>query len=344
MQAQLKSTPALFKQHPRDAKLGDEGHSTTMWKLGARWLLLSLGACALLVGVLYGFAQKIRPEKMGATGDRNATEAERHADAHAMVARRPLVMAHRGGAGLWPENTAHAFRQAVALGVDVLEMDLHGTSDGALVVIHDATVDRTTNGAGRVSSLKLAELKRLDAGYRWTADGGRTFPFRGKGITVPTLREVLEEFPGARLNVDIKQAQPSLVKSFCGMLGERGAKERVTVASFHSSTLAEFRRECAGVKTSASMDEVFALASDLQSGRGILAGSAKTRLVQVPENAFGRGWLTAEIVGAAHRGGLELHVWTINDEEAMRRLIALGVDGIMTDYPDKLIALLKDGN
>jgi glycerophosphoryl diester phosphodiesterase len=307
--------------------------------------LLSLGACALLAGVLYGFArEKMRPEKMGATGDRHATEAARDAGAPAMVARRPLVMAHRGGAGLWPENTAHAFRQSVALGVDVLEMDLHGTSDGALVVIHDATVDRTTNGAGRVNSLTLAELKRLDAGYRWTADGGRTFPFRGKGINVPTLREVLEEFPGARLNIDIKQAQPSLVKSFCGLLGERGAKERVTVASFHSSTLAEFRRECPGVKTSASMDEVFALASDLQAGRDIAAGSARTRLVQVPESAFGRGWLTAELVGAAHRGGLELHVWTINDEEAMRRLIALGVDGIMTDYPDKLIALLKEAS
>jgi glycerophosphoryl diester phosphodiesterase len=337
-----KSTPALVKLHPRDAKLGDEGYSTTMWKLGARWLLLSLGACALLVGARYGFAPEMRPEKMQATGDRNSTEAERAAAAATVTfARRPLVMAHRGGAGLWPENTAHAFRQAAALGVDVLEMDLHGTSDGAPVVIHDATVERTTNGAGRVNSLTLAELKRLDAGYRWTADGGRTFPFRGRGINVPTLREVLEEFPAARLNIDIKQAQPSLVKSLCRMLGESRAKERVTVASFNSSTLAEFRRECPEVNTSASMEEVFALASDLQAGRGIAADSARTRLVQVPESAFGRGWLTAELVAAAHRGGLELHVWTINDEAAMRRLVELGVDGIMTDYPDKLIALLK---
>lgn len=310
-----------------------------MRKLGARWLVLSLGACALLVGALYGFAPELRPEKMQATGDRNPDGGDR-----VPPARRTLVMAHRGGAGLWPENTSHAFAQSVALGVDVLEMDLHGTADGALVVIHDATVDRTTNGAGRVNALTLAELKKLDAGYRWTSDGGRTFPFRGKGNTIPTLLEVLSEFPRARLNIDIKQAQPSLVKSFCRALREHGATGRVTVASFNSQTLEEFRRECPEVGTSAGMDEVLALASALQAGRPIEIGKAHTRLVQVPESAFGRGWLTAELFAEAHRAGLEVHVWTINDEAAMRRLLALGVDGIMTDYPDKLLALLKSGN
>lgn len=313
-----------------------------MTKLGAKRSVFALGALALLVGALYGFAQK-RTEKMPATRDRNSSETKRDAAPPADAARRTLVMAHRGGAGLWPENTAHAFRQAAALGVDVLEMDLHATSDGVLVVIHDATVDRTTNGAGAVKALTLAELKKLDAGYRWTADDGRTFPFKGKGITVPTLREVLEEFPKMRLNIDIKQAQPSLAKSFCRTLRESGAansaQSRVTVASFSSEVIGEFRRECPEVGTSASMDEVLALASDLQAGRDIAAG--KTRLVQVPERAFGQGWLTAELVAAAHRGGVEIHVWTVNDETAMRRLLALGVDGIMTDYPDKLIALLK---
>jgi glycerophosphoryl diester phosphodiesterase len=295
--------------------------------------VLSLGALALLVCALYGFALK-RPDMQAP--DTNTSDA-----GEALPARRTLAMAHRGGAGLWPENTAYAFAQSVALGVDVLEMDLHGTADGALVVIHDATVERTTNGAGRVNNLTLAALKKLDAGYRWTNDGGRTFPFRGKGITVPTLLEVLDEFPRARLNIDIKQAQPSLVKSFCRTLGERGAKGRVTVASFNSGTLEEFRRECPEVSTSAGMDEVIALASALQSGRRIELGKSHPRLLQVPESAFGRGWLTPELVAEAHRAGLEVHVWTVNEEAGMRRLIALGVDGIMTDYPDKLVALLK---
>lgn len=348
MRARWKSTPALVKPHPRDAKLGDEGYSWTMTKRGAKWSVLSLGTVALLFGViallsgaLYEFASK--------RADMHARELNMPETPYAAspAARRPLVMAHRGGAGLWPENTAHAFRQALALGVDVLEMDLHATIDGALVVIHDATVDRTTNGAGAVKELTLAELKKLDAGYRWTADGGRTFPFRGKGITVPTLREVLDEFPAARLNIDIKQAQPSLVKSFCRTLRESSAttsvQSRVTVASFNSRTLEEFRQECPAIATSASMEEVFALSADLQAGRDIASDKRRTRLVQVPESAFGRTLLTAELVAAAHRAGLEIHVWTVNEEAAMRRLVALGVDGMMTDYPDKLLALLKAG-
>jgi glycerophosphoryl diester phosphodiesterase len=304
-----------------------------MSKRGAAWLVLSLGAVALL-GALYAFAQK-RPNM-------HARDPHISEDRRATAPRRMLVMAHRGGAALWPENTAHAFAQAVSLGVDVLEMDLHGTADGALVVIHDATVERTTDGAGRVNSLTLAQLKKLDAGYRWTNDGGRTFPFRGRQITVPTLREVLDAFPQTRLNIDIKQAQPSLVKSFCAMLRDSRATNRVTVASFSSQTLAEFRRECPEVGTSAGLEEVLALASELQAGRGIAAGKAGSpRVVQVPETLGGRVWLTAEVVAAAHRAGLEVHVWTVNDEAGMRRMFALGVDGIMTDYPDKLIALLR---
>ena len=303
-----------------------------MKKRGARWLVLSLGAAGLL-GALYGFAQ--RPVMQAS--DRHIVEAP----PAVAGARRPLVMAHRGGAGLWPENTMRAFAEAVALGADVLEMDLHGTADGALVVIHDATVERTTNGAGRVASLALAELKRLDAGFRWTNDGGRTYPFRNSGVTVPTLGEVLDAFPRTRLNIDIKQAQPSLVKSVCRVLAESGAAGRVTVASFSSQTLAEFRRECPAVSTSAGTDEVLVLLADLQAGRGFAAGKPPFRVVQVPETLGGRGWLTKELVAAAHHAGVEVHVWTINDEAAMRRMLALGVDGIITDYPDKLIALLR---
>jgi glycerophosphoryl diester phosphodiesterase len=309
-----------------------------MTKRGAAWLVLALGAVGVL-GALYGFALE-RPH-MNAR-DPHISEAAR-SEATSAETRRPLVMAHRGAAGLWPENTARAFAGSVALGVDVLEMDLHGTSDGVLVVIHDATVERTTNGAGRVSALTLAELKKLDAGYRWTKDGGRTFPFRGKGLTVPTLREVLDEFPRVRLNIDIKQAQPSLVKSFCRMLRERGATGRATVASFSAQTIEEFRRECPEVATSASPGEVMALSSELESGQGNASTEARpTRIAQVPEYLGGRQWLTAEVVAAAHRSGVEIHVWTVNDEAGMRRLLALGVDGIMTDYPDKLIALLKE--
>lgn len=305
-----------------------------MNRKGATWFLLTLGAGALLLAALYVSAQR---QNMPAPDARQSPASAPRP--------RPLVMAHRGGAGLWPENTLHAFTQAAALGVDVLEIDLHATADGALVIIHDGTVERTTNGAGRVNAQTLAELKKLDAGYRWTNDGGRTFPFRGKAITIPTLREVLDKFPEVRLNIDIKGSQPALVKNFCRSLRESRATANVNVASFSWETLAEFRRECPEVTTSASFDEVLALLSDAQAAgpqqQGTAVNKANLRAVQVPESAGGRQLLTAELVAAAHRRGLEVHVWTINDEAAMRRMIELGVDGIITDYPDKLIELLK---
>lgn len=304
-----------------------------MNRKGATWFLLILGAGALLLAALYVSAQR---QNMPAPDARQSPASAPRP--------RPLVMAHRGGAGLWPENTLHAFTQAVALGVDVLEIDLHATADGALVIIHDGTVERTTNGAGRVNAQTLAELKKLDAGYRWTNDGGRTFPFRGKAITIPTLREVLDKFPGVRLNIDIKGSQPALVKNFCRSLRESHATANVNVASFSWETLAEFRRECPEVTTSASFDEVLALLSDAQAAGqqpGTAVNKANLRAVQVPESTGGRQLLTAELVAAAHRRGLEVHVWTINDEAAMRRMIELGMDGIITDYPDKLIELLK---
>lgn len=262
-------------------------------------------------------------------------------DADAQKRRqRPLVMGHRGGAGLWPENSMHGFAHAVEMGVDVLEMDLHSTADGVLVIIHDDTVDRTTNGTGRVNSLTLAQLRELDTGYRWTADGGASFPFRGRGLRIPTLQEVFEAFPQMRFNIDIKQEQPSLVETFCRMIRENGMESKVMVASFKPETLDEFRRECAEVATSASPADVRALLA-LKDGERGGARVSVARAVQVPEYAGGRQVLTRELVREAHERHLEVHAWTINDEASMRRMLELGVDGIITDYPDRLIALLE---
>ena len=129
-----------------------------------------------------------------------------------------IVFAHRGGGGHWPENTMLAFENAVTLGVDALEIDIHSTADGELVVAHDETVDRLTNGRGLVNNFSLAELKRLDAGYRWSDDGGHTFPFRGQGITIPTLVEVFAAFPDKWINIDIKQTRPSIVAPLVEMV------------------------------------------------------------------------------------------------------------------------------
>ncbi|HEV2707676.1 MAG TPA: glycerophosphodiester phosphodiesterase [Pyrinomonadaceae bacterium] len=254
-------------------------------------------------------------------------------------ARRPLVIAHRGGAGLWPENTIYAFERASELGVDVLELDVRASADGQLVVIHDERVERTTDGAGAVSALTLNELKRLDAGFRWTPDGGRTFPLRGQGLTVPTLAEVFERFPHARFNIEPKQQTPSVVAPLCRLLRERGMTASVLVASFRAAVMDEFRSTCTEVATSASTGEATRFLALYKTGLGDSFSPSMSAL-QVPEYAGGVQVLTRGFVEAAHRRGLEVHAWTINDAGDMRRLLDVGVDGIITDYPDRLLQLL----
>jgi glycerophosphoryl diester phosphodiesterase len=251
----------------------------------------------------------------------------------------PLVMAHQGGNGLWPDNTRYAFEQAVALGVDVLEMDIHSTADSVLVVIHDSTVDRTTDGSGAVHDFTFAQLQALDAGYRWTPDDGQTFPYRGQGITVPALEELFVAFPGMPMNIEIKQAEPSIAAPLCQLIRDHGRADQVLVVSFHEEATQEFRDVCPEVVTGTTQNEVIAL---FALSKPFLEGvySSAAGAVQVPEYRSGLHVLTPRFVDAAHKRGLQVHAWTINDEADMRRLADLGVDGIITDYPDRLLQVL----
>jgi glycerophosphoryl diester phosphodiesterase len=250
-----------------------------------------------------------------------------------------LVMAHRGGRGLWPENTLYAFQRAWDLGVDVLEMDVHSTSNGALVIMHDDTVDRTTDGSGPIHGYTLAELKELDAGYRWTADDGATFPYRGQGITVPTLEEVFQALPDAPMNIEIKQVQPSIVAPLCELVRAYGMAERVLVASFDQETIRAFRRACPEVASTAGEDEVRVLYVLSRAWLGRIY-SAPAEAAQVPEYSGDLHVVTPRFLSAAHGRGMEVHVWTVNEPDDMGRMLDLGLDGIITDYPDRLLALL----
>lgn len=250
-----------------------------------------------------------------------------------------LVFAHRGGGGLYPENTLGAFEYSAKMGADVLELDVHATSDGVLVVMHDGSVDRTTNGKGRVSQMTLAELKKLDAGYLFTNDNGATYPFRGQGITIPTLQEIFDRLPQMTFNIEPKQAEPSITAPLCEMIRAHKMTEKVIVGSFRQQAIDEFRQACPEVATSATPAEVTEFLTLSKTGLSE-SYNPPFQALQVPENLNRLSVVTKDFVENAHRKNIKVHVWTVNEPADMERLINLGVDGIMTDYPDRLLKLL----
>ncbi len=243
-----------------------------------------------------------------------------------------MAAAHRGSRLLWPENTMPAFAGAHDLGIRVLETDLHATADGVLVAIHDATLDRTTDAVGRIRDRTLAELADIDAGFRFGAHEG--FPFRGRGVGIPTLEEVATTFPDAALIVDMKA--PDLEELLAAAIDRLGLAERIIVGSFSDARLRRFRRLAGHVATSAGPREVLATRTRAWARR---ASAGAADVLQVPMKA-GVRVVDAAFVAAAHAAGQHVHVWTVNDETEMRRLLALGVDGIITDRPDLLQRVL----
>ena len=252
----------------------------------------------------------------------------------------PPNFAHRGASALAPENTLEAFRLAVESGARGLELDVHVTRDGEVVVIHDASVDRTTDGSGAVAGMTLAELRGLDAGYRFSPDGGRTYPYRGRGLGIPTLAGVYEEFPTARVNLDIKGPGQGAEEAVLRVIRSAGAEERSLVVSDDHAVVRRFRRISGGnISTGASRLEIatFYALSKLRLER--LARPAYDAL-QVPLDYRGISLVTPRFVRAAHSRGVRVDAWTINDPGEMRRLLDLGVDVVMTDRPGTLAGLL----
>jgi glycerophosphoryl diester phosphodiesterase len=249
----------------------------------------------------------------------------------------PWAIAHQGGRGLWPENTLYAFNRAADLGVDVLEMDLRASADGVFVVMHDATVDRTTDGSGAVDGMTLAEIRELDAGFRFERAG--EFPYRGRGLTVPTLDEVLGEFPSARMTVEMKELAPEQAVRLCRVIERAGASERVLVASFGHEPMRAFRKACPGVATSATMREGLLL---YQLTRMRLASLYRAPAValQIPEALGERRVVEPRLLELAAAFNVKVQVWTVNEEADMKRLLDMGVHGIMTDFPNRLLRLM----
>lgn len=249
----------------------------------------------------------------------------------------PIAFAHRGGAGDHPENTMAAFRAAVALGYRYLETDVHLTRDGAVVAFHDDVLERVTDRRGRIGEVTTAELARADAGYWFSRDRGRSFPHRGAGVRIPLLSEIIEEWPEARLNVDTKS--DAVVEPLATLLRRMGVLERVCVGSFSDRRLRRFRGLVGdGVCTSMGPREIARARIASLTGRIPRQGAA---CIQLPVRQSGIPMVEPVMIRAAHRSGLAVHVWTIDDRGEMERLLDLGADGIMSDTLETLREVLR---
>lgn len=278
--------------------------------------------------------------------------------------RRPLNIAHQGGEIEAPSDTLYAFKRAEGIGADVMEMDVHLTADGEVVALHDETVDRTTDGSGSVEDMTLAQVKLLDAAYwfvpgigtthsqpeeayklRGIATGERKPPKRyaANDFTIPTLREMLDEFPDRLLNIELKPTQRQTGKlelAVAALLEEYGRTDDVIVVSFLDHSLELFKAIAPDVHTATATGNAGAFWASSQDP---LPGAPNPRYValQVPQVFNGIQVLSADFIADAHANGLAVHPWTINDPAEMESLLDMGADGIMTDRPTELERIIR---
>jgi glycerophosphoryl diester phosphodiesterase len=258
-----------------------------------------------------------------------------------MFELRPLVYAHRGGAALRPENTIEAFDNGLALGADGLEFDVRLTRDRVVVVHHDDMLERTTSGHGRIGACTSDELGKVDAGHWFKpTDAGHDFPYRGIGVCVPLLRDVLARYTAIPLIIELKQNLPELAHRTIDQLREAGALDRVALGSFSWRVLRAARAYEPRIATGASREETrLAL---YRSWVGWRLKDEAYREFQVPEKSGPTRIVSRRFIRHAHRAGLPVKVWTVNEVEDMRRLVGWGVDALITDRPDLAVAVVQN--
>lgn len=252
---------------------------------------------------------------------------------------RPLVLAHRGGCALGPENTLTALTRGFAAGADGFEIDVRRSRDGELVVIHDETTDRTTDGGGPVASKTAAELARADAAYWFCPEDN--YPLRGRGIGVPRLAEALAAFPDAAFIVELKEDDADSARLAVDVVRAAGAADRVMIGSFHRRALGLVRRLAPEMPTGAATTET-RTAMYLSRLRLPLLRPGY-RAFQVPESYGPTRVVTPQFIRTAHAAGVPVQVWTVDDEQDMRRLLSWGVDGLITDRPGIAARVVRDG-
>jgi len=267
--------------------------------------------------------------------------------------RRVIAFAHQGGSFEGPSSTIAAIEHALDVGASAIELDVHATKDRHVVVCHDETIDRTTNHHGEIANLTLSQLRDLDNAY-WWIEGDVVSPghdpsayeLRGRApmdrrFGIATLAEVAEAFPGVLLNLDIKRTSPDVAPYEELLYEQLRVLERtnsVIVASFHDDAIQRFRHVAPNVATSAATNETATFYFSHLEGKPVVP---PVSAFQVPATFGDVKVVTESFVQAAHEGGVAVHVWTINEVDEMARLLDLGVDGLVSDRPTPLVALLE---
>jgi glycerophosphoryl diester phosphodiesterase len=252
---------------------------------------------------------------------------------------RTLVIPHAGGDGLFPENTIFAFERSMALGGDVVDIDIQLSNDAVPMAFHDPTLNRTTNGNGRVDALKASELVKLDAGWTFTANG--TYPFRGQGIRIPTMVDVLKRFPTTLTTLDLKDQRVAVVKPICAALRTLRRTHDVYVGIDTDEQVKEFRRRCPEVKTSGTSDERRAMRAARE--RGDTTFQTK-QLVSQPRfiSDDGSKRVTAESLAYSHSFNIAVLTYVVDNPKDLAHLIDLGVDGVYTRRPDIMVKVRRE--
>lgn len=249
------------------------------------------------------------------------------------------LIGHRGARGVAPENTLPAIVHGIEVGADAIELDVHSTRDGVIVVIHDPTLERTTDGEGQVADHTLSEIKQLDAGFHYTPDAGLTYPFRGQGVRIPTLDEALDAISDLPVIVEVKSVDAGV--ALAKWLRGRPVAERIALGGFErrfvepAADLVRWR--------SATEEELgrFVLLGKVGLGRPF---APRADALMVPEKHRGIRVVSRGLIRRCHSLGIGVYVWTVNQPDDMRRLLAWGVDGLISDYPAILRRVLEEAN
>jgi glycerophosphoryl diester phosphodiesterase len=257
---------------------------------------------------------------------------------------RPVSIAHRGCAGEAPENTIAAFERALAQGAHVLESDIHLTRDGIPILIHDAIIDRVTEASGSVADFSADELRRFDAGYHFSPDGGQTHPARNQGVRIPSLEEAFCHFPDTRFNLELKAPGRRLIEATLELVAKHRREAITLLTAGDDGIMARLRDRLVDlanpIAQGASESDIKEFVSCAAAGTEPPPGPMA---LQIPPDFGGQPLVNAPLIEFAHARGVQVDVWTINDPAEMRRLLDLGADGIITDYPGRLAEVIADG-